>query len=270
MRVARLGVPVRNIDSNCDGPVLVTSAADPPLSGAAEARNATILRKLVEQRVGVEEVQICAESDDVSLMSLEAPAAGDESRAYALTIAGRILLEEDVVESVEAMLGDDVIRATKLNVPTPRLAADHPTAIGAEMCGFRLPLSMVAVPRRFDLRVRATTRKGRHVDVATLRRLACPLRVRIRTEDPAAVRHHAWPHRLQLARSDPRATSGNHRLPSVPVRAARVELLVRRFPSARAAEQLSAVDRSRASTKGRGGSVTSAGRRFPYRPLNPT
>ena len=79
MRVARLGVPVRNIDSNYDGPVLVTSAADPPLAGAAEALNATILRKLVDQRVGVEEVQICAKSDGVSLMSLEAPGAGDES-----------------------------------------------------------------------------------------------------------------------------------------------------------------------------------------------
>jgi hypothetical protein len=101
-------------------------------------------------------------------VSIDAPQDGGMSDAWAVRVRGHLLSETGPAQEIAAVVPGSVLAMAVTGLPTPEVAARHPTVPGAEACGFTLLVDTLGLPQRFEFRLRAALSDGSRVKVAAI------------------------------------------------------------------------------------------------------
>jgi hypothetical protein len=107
--------------------------------------------------------------------SITEPRDGGTSTAWAVRVRGHLLHAHGPVQAVEAVVPGRVLASTRADLSTPEVAVRHPDVAGAEACGFTLLVDTLALPCRFEFRLRATLADGSRAKIAAIRGERRPL-----------------------------------------------------------------------------------------------
>lgn len=105
-------------------------------------------------RTRVIEVRQTASEGALAGGAIDRPAAGDELSEWALDVRGWAVGKHGPVEAVEGVHEGDVLWRVPPLLDRPRIAAEHPQA-GTDTVGFYAPQSVLALPPRHEIEVRA-------------------------------------------------------------------------------------------------------------------
>lgn len=125
-------------------------------------------------RARVIEVTQTASQGALAGGAIDRPAAGDELGEWALDVRGWAVGEQGPVEAVEGLHEGNVLWQVPLLLERPRIAAEHPQA-GTERVGFYALQSVLALPPRHEIEVRALTGGGRHEPIGSIVAERAPL-----------------------------------------------------------------------------------------------
>jgi hypothetical protein len=101
--------------------------------------------------------------------SVDQPKADTQSELYAINITGWVLGQDCPAVAVEAVHDRMVLQRVPVNGHRPDVAAVYPNGPVAMNSGFRLPVSVLGLPARFELLVRAVLQDDRRIPFAVLR-----------------------------------------------------------------------------------------------------
>ena len=99
---------------------------------------------------------------------IDLPRDGGTSNAWAVRVRGHLLSESGPVTEIVAVAPGAVLAVAAAGLSTPEVAARHPGVPGAAACGFTLLVDTLALPQRFEFRLRATLADGSRVKVAAI------------------------------------------------------------------------------------------------------
>jgi hypothetical protein len=100
--------------------------------------------------------------------TIDTPAEGGTSGAWAVRVRGHILAAAGPVQEVEAVVPGIILASERPALPTPEVAARHPDLPWAAECGFTLLVDTLTLKRDFEFRLRATLANGSRAKVAII------------------------------------------------------------------------------------------------------
>lgn len=118
-------------------------------------------------RTRVLEVRQTASQGALAGGAIDRPAAGDELDEWALDIRGWAVGEHGPVKAVEGLHEGNVLWHVPLLLDRPRIAAEHPQA-GTDTLGFYALQSVLALPPRHEIEVRALLGDGRREPIGSI------------------------------------------------------------------------------------------------------
>ena len=126
-------------------------------------------------RTKVLEVRQTERPDGLAGAAIDRPSAGDERADWALDIRGWAVGRDSPVAAVEGLHEHDVLWRVPLLVDRPRVAADIAQAPG-ETIGFFATHSLLVLPPRHEVQVRAVLEDGSRPLLGTIAAERAPLR----------------------------------------------------------------------------------------------
>ena len=100
--------------------------------------------------------------------TIDTPAEGGTSEAWAVRVSGHILAAGGSVQEIVAVVPGLVLATAVTALPTPEVAARHPGVTWAAACGFTLLVNTLILRQRFEFHLRVTLVDGSRVKVVLI------------------------------------------------------------------------------------------------------
>lgn len=108
-------------------------------------------------------------------VTIDTPAEGGTSDAWAVRVRGHILAETGPVQEIAAIVPGMVLASGQPSLPTPEVGTRHPNLSLAAACGFDLLVNTLVLRQDFEVDLRVTLADGSRVNVARIGGQRTPL-----------------------------------------------------------------------------------------------